>query len=81
MRKDNGGPAFPREDYQANGSAGFGGLGQEGLSMREYYAAKAMSGLISGSMAYGSPFGIGDEKQIAKYAFIIADAMLSEGGK
>lgn len=34
--KDNGGPAFPREDYQANGNNGK--LGQEGMSLRAYAA-------------------------------------------
>ncbi|WP_241610258.1 hypothetical protein [Rosenbergiella epipactidis] len=43
--KETGGPAFPREDYQANGYArGFEGIGQEGMSLRDYFAAKAMQG-------------------------------------
>jgi argininosuccinate lyase len=37
--KNTGGPAFPREDYQTNGNNGK--LGQEGMTLRDYFAAKA----------------------------------------
>lgn len=45
MKGDNGGPAFPREDYQCNGDDG--SLGQEGMSLRDYFAAKAMQGILA----------------------------------
>ena len=45
MKGGNCGPAFPREDYQCNGADG--SLGQEGMSMRDYFAAKAMQGILA----------------------------------
>lgn len=36
MSNDNSGPAFPREDYQTNGCGG-----QEGMTLRDYFAAHA----------------------------------------
>ncbi len=79
MSKETGGPAFPREDYQSNGYGDeqFGKkLGQEGMSLRDYFAAKAMQGDMSFDPL--SP-GVTDE-QLAKYAnhyYSIADAMLT----
>ena len=66
----DGGPAFPREDYQTNGRADKP-FGQQGMSMRDYFAAKALQGLCSRS----------DESQmsdemIAMEAYRAADAML-----
>lgn len=64
--KDNGGPAFPptpsTEMFTSNG-----------MSLRDYFAAKAMQGLIAQSdgTALGSKVEIG-----AKYAYEMADAML-----
>jgi len=81
MSKETGGPAFPREDYQANGhERGFENLGQEGMSLRDYFAAKAMAALISGAMADGSKFGSGDPVRVSLTAFFVADAMLKVRG-
>lgn len=38
MSANDGGPAFPREDYQADDAPG-----QRGMSMRDYFAAKAIA--------------------------------------
>lgn len=72
MKGDNGGPAFPREDYQCNGADG--SLGQEGMSMRDYFAAKAMQ---STTLAL-SP---SNQKLIAESAYSMADAMLKARGE
>lgn len=72
MKGDNGGPAFPREDYQCNGADG--SLGQEGMSMRDYFAAKAMQ---STTLAL-SP---SNQKLIAEAAYSMADAMLKARGE
>lgn len=68
---ETGGPAFPREDYQANGhERGFEKLGQEGMSMRDYFAAKAMQGeLASGEASQKA-------ENIAEWAYSVADAMI-----
>lgn len=65
-----GGPAFPREDYQANGyEIGFEKLGQEGMSLLDYMAAKAMASV---------PLALDRNEQqlIANAAYSQARAML-----
>ena len=58
---NTGGPAFPNE--------GFNGWGkpQEGMTLRDYFAAKAMQGLMDAAMPM---------PEIAQAAYQMADAML-----
>lgn len=60
--QDNGGPAFPTPM-------------SEGLSIRDYFAAKAMQGLIA---ATGDSDGVVtyDDASVAASAYSMADAML-----
>ena len=62
---DTGGPAFPTipENYMGMDPPG------EGMTMRDYFAAKAMQAWIS----RGDDSG---ENGIAKWAYEMADAML-----
>lgn len=62
MNKETGGPAFP--DPQENWR------GEKGMTLRDYFAAKAMQGLITG--------GSTNPVDVAKAAYIVADAMLKE---
>lgn len=68
MTKDTGGPAFPNE--------GFNGWGkpQEGMTLRDYFAAKAMQGFIQYSATKGiyTP----PDNELAKVSYDLADAML-----
>lgn len=66
---NDGGPAFPvvgapgaKEDYP-------------GMTLRDYFAAKAMYGVISGQEHRGSEPII---EAVAEHAYNIADAMLAE---
>ena len=61
--KDNGGPAFPREDYQTDNAAG-----QIGMTLRDYFAAKAMAALVR--VTSNIPVTAAD-------AYAMADAMLA----
>lgn len=63
----NGGPAFP--------GAGPAHPQPAGMTLLEYFAGKALSGLIaqSGGTAFGSEYADG-----AQYAYKMADAMLAE---
>ena len=54
-----GGPAFPK-NY---------GVPREGMTLRDYFAAKAMQGLLANPEFYEDEVG---------YAYKIADAMLAE---
>ncbi|HDC4311284.1 TPA: hypothetical protein ACOEGN_001445 [Enterobacter kobei] len=79
---NNGGPAFPREDYQSNGyDKGFEKLGQEGMSLRDYFAAKAMAGwLASYPESCTHPIVAGNADEVAKHSYMLADAMLKARG-
>lgn len=59
--KDNGGPAFPRMPGES-----------PGLSLRDYFAAKAMQGMLS------DPTVACDGVRLARIAYSHADAMLLE---
>lgn len=62
-----GGPAFP-----VNGPNG----DHPGMMLRDYFAAKAMQGFVSGLMADGTACRKQDVPAIAESAYMMADAML-----
>lgn len=69
MKTKDGGPAFPR-----NGHPDKNDLPIDGMSLRDYFAAKAMQGLLS--YTYAADRFRGDLKQCVYEAYEIADAML-----
>ena len=73
MSKDTGGPAFPATNHH--------GHKLEGMSLRDYFAAKAMQGLMGRDWSNhkGS-----DEELIgvwARSSYAVADAMLKARGQ
>jgi hypothetical protein len=68
MSKDNGGPAFPSE----SGRRYF-----HGMTLRDYFAAKAMPALLLEM----HQTGMAPIKGIAAVAYEMADAMLAERAK
>lgn len=62
-----GGPAFPGIDYVSQ----HGKKNPEGMTLRDYFAAKAMQGLLA---AHNPKVDVSEP--IAKYAYAVADAML-----
>jgi hypothetical protein len=63
--KDNGGPAFPSmRDMRHNPDFDH----EEGMTLRDYFAAKAMQGLCANGSTKAT--------EIAQAAYIVADAML-----
>jgi hypothetical protein len=60
--KDTGGPAFPVGSYA-------------GMTLRDYFAAKAMQGLLA------CPKGEGENEKYAQWSYEYADAMLAERSK
>ncbi|WP_102135753.1 hypothetical protein [Candidatus Erwinia dacicola] len=75
--KHTGGPAFPNKESSGNGGSS---LDSCGMTLRDYFAAKAMQAFITGAISDGTPLRTmdGDDKVAAKAAYIIADAMLKE---
>jgi hypothetical protein len=69
MSADKGGPAFP-----SHGS--MGEVAQEGMTLRDYFAAKAMQGFMANK---SNPMHYQPEED-AQWAYIISDAMLKARG-
>lgn len=69
--QNNGGPAFPEHGQDAYGMA----RAEGGMSLRDYFAAKAMQGLIASAEGQVKP------ESYVLAAFRIADAMLAERTK
>jgi len=62
---NTGGPAFPC----------FYGMVEQGMTLRDYFAAKAMQGLVENANWRGMP-----EDALAKEAYKMVDAMLKARG-
>jgi len=65
MTTETGGPAFPAP-------AGVSHITEQGMTLRDYFAAKAMQGLITGTSMWRDD----EDIQLAKSAYEMADAML-----
>ena len=72
-KRNDGGSAFPREDYQTDDARG-----QRGMSLRDYFAAKAMAAIIDSDFIGGIAEGSHESalRSVAGIAYAIADAML-----
>ena len=66
MIKDTGGSAFPAFEFQQNYSQM---MAVGGMTLRDYFAAKAMQGLLAGTST-------NDGLKIVRDAYALADAML-----
>ncbi len=77
MSKNNGGPAFPRPVSEDDGRYGRNQEqyeAQEGMTLRDYFAAKALAGMASQFHEHWTTVGI------AQAAYELADAMIAERG-
>ena len=75
----NGGPAFPSgEAYSANGVISRKGPLYEGMTLHDYFAAKAMQGFLSG--AYRD-IATMNYKELVWESYLLADKMLAERAK
>ncbi|EMA3643503.1 hypothetical protein U2T78_004319 [Providencia stuartii] len=78
MTDKTGGAAFP-----ASGHPDMQFVAQEGMSLRDYFAAKAMQGdFAAQSDEFGNYYEFTDEQldNIAKFYYRMADAMLKARG-
>lgn len=82
MSKETGGPAFPQSGGFSNDGDPFDSkdMGGAGITMRDYFAAKAMQALIPAVLQRCE--GLGTEYPdnnlgLAKAAYEVADAMIS----
>lgn len=75
MKKENGGPAYPAHIRGNTGTDTVSFSSTSGMSLRDYFAAKAMQGLIH-SFAISSTI-----EYITALSYSYADAMLEEREK
>ena len=75
MSKDNGGPVFPNEGGHKflSGDEVRKTLPHPGMTLRDYFAAKVISGICA-----SGPAPSWDNAMLAKEAYKLADAMLAE---
>jgi hypothetical protein len=73
---NDGGPAFPFDLIDVLPGTGEQGVREQhsGLSIRDYFAAKAMQGLLAGFFNDSTKYNASD---LPKEAFMIADAMIA----
>ncbi len=71
----DGGPAFPVLGMSRIGDQGIHQVFSGGMTLRDYFAAKAMQGIIANATC------LGVAKEVADDAYIVADAMLAERDK
>ena len=81
MSKDNGGPAFPTGKTISKKVDGLRGLSKiisdgSGMTLRDYFAAKAMQGLCADPEMQGTHMS-----DISRQSYELADAMLAERAK
>ena len=62
-------PAFPAQHIDLAGH-------EHGLTMRDYFAAKAMQSIVAGAIAQGAATEPEDAPELARAAWLMADAML-----
>ena len=91
MNKETGGSAFPGVEgipgygnsapiQLPNGETGWIGYSQ-GMTLRDYFAAKAMQGELAAQSVELGEYTLGCLKLLAEKAYRIADAMLEERNK
>lgn len=67
-RTNDGGPAFPtQQEHEFDTQMGY--WNHEGMTLRDYFAGQALSGIIA-------QYPTADSKTVARYTYQIADAMI-----
>lgn len=78
MKKQTGGQAFPRQQWEYDGHNNVLQYQEEGMTLRDYFAAKALSGwLASYPESCTHPIVAGNADEVAKHSYMLADAMLN----
>lgn len=75
QHRRNGGPAFPLEESEFND----GTRREEGMSIRDYFAAAALQGMIGAGFRSGVSDNVANATALDAYAF--ADGMIREREK
>lgn len=82
--KNDGGSAFPIQSLRQDGGQcgesdfDFSEKGQSGMTLRDWFAGKAMQGILAG---WNHPTCEFDADAVSVRAGVVADAMISERSK
>jgi len=77
MSSDNSGPAFPTGTWEYDGQGNVLPYQQGGMTLRDYFAAKAMAAYVSGHISYyGHESNHWPIDSLSSEAYSTADAML-----
>ncbi|WP_442801373.1 hypothetical protein [Serratia rubidaea] len=77
MSKETGGQAFPRQQWEYDGHNNVLQYQEYGMTLRDYFAAKAMSALMNSiQISSGNEYSGWTKNDFAKEAYEQADAML-----
>lgn len=81
MSKQTGGQAFPRQKRDYDGQNNVLQYQEEGMTLRDYFAAKAMQGWLASYGESDRHPALNDyEHQVASMSYKMADAMLKVRG-
>ena len=75
MSKETGGQAFPRQQWEYDGQNNVLQYQEEGMTLRDYFAAKAMQGMLANHGMWDL-INENHAQCVARDAFLVADAML-----
>lgn len=75
MSKETGGQAFPRQQWEYDGQNNVLQYQEEGMTLRDYFAAKAMQAMISNSSIIDNDSD-GAINYASSAAYKFADAMI-----
>ena len=70
MSRNTGGQAFPRQQWEYDGQNNVLQYQEEGMTLRDYFSAKAMQGRLA------NPDWLASDERTAADAYQIADEML-----
>lgn len=79
MSKDYSGPAFPNK-YQSDSKGNRVCSASAGMTLRQYYAAKAMQGICGGYAGVSEPLPQAVVAEIVRRSFLLADTMIEAEG-
>ncbi|MEI2684246.1 hypothetical protein [Erwinia aphidicola] len=75
MSKETGGPAFPTPATEWHGH-------DEGMTLRDYFAGKALQGILSAGIGLNvGPSHAEEMEGAAKTIYLMADAMIAARGE
>jgi hypothetical protein len=79
-KENSGGPAFPRTgNYDDDGTSNYDSTSQDGMTLRDYFAAKAMQAIVGhpATSTQGKEFVPELARMTAEVSWLFADAMLA----